>query len=219
MTIPRMKTKIFHMMILILFVLPVFAQASVPRELMALNVIKSTEPNLTQILEEFFRIEKLDGQDLGAWRKKMKAAPYLPTLYVGYDHQIKKAESLSINDNISVSGGTITIGPEDNDYDLNNNSGTVMRLRAVWGLDEIILSSQTAAWTNARRDSTRLRASLGEDVSKIYEERYLYLAQYLAAKADAPTKVNLYYTKFIVLTDRLNALTANRFADLFWREK
>ena len=206
-------------MILILLVLPALAQASVPRELAALDKIKSAEPDLSQILDEFFRTEKLDGQDLGLWRKKMKAAPYLPTLYVGYDHQIKKAESLSINDNISVSGGAITIGPEDNDYDLDNNSGTVVRLRAVWSLDEIVLNSQTGAWTNARRDATRLRASLGEDVAKIYEERYLYLAQYIAAKVADPAKANLYYVKFLVLTDRLNAFTANHFANLFWREK
>lgn len=214
-----MKTKLFYAITFALFLCSGLAHASVPRELKVLDNIKSHEPDLQQILAEYFRLEKLDGRDLASWQKKMKAAPYLPTLYLGYDHQIKKAESLSINDNISVSGGAITIGPEDNDYDLNNNSGTVMRVRAVWNLDEIILSAQTAALTNARRDATRLRSALSEDVAKIYEERYLYLAQYFAAKSAAPQKMNLYYAKFLVLTDRLNALTANRFAHQFWREK
>lgn len=184
-----------------------------------LSLIKSSEPSFSDIMQVYFANENLDGEDLRGWPKKIKTAPYLPTLYVGFDHQIRQTQSQSVKDNISVTSGIVTVGPADNNYDFNNNFGSAMHVRAVWNLDELIFNRYDVELFNARQANAKTRAGFSADIYKIYEGRYLCLEQYLELKQTGSHKAGVFYAKFLALTDRLNEITRDTFQNKFWREK
>jgi len=90
-------------------------------------------------------------------KKRVKAAPYFPALYVGYDHSLTEREGLKVSDNISLSGGDVTIGPEDNDYNYYGYLGRTVHARAVWKLDEIIFNRNHLLIESERRELLKLR--------------------------------------------------------------
>lgn len=180
--------------------------------------IKNAEPSLREIMNVHLQREHLSDDEFQGWQKRIRTAPYLPQLYLGYDQQLKKSDSLSINDNISVSDGIVTEAPEDNNYDIDNDVGQVFRVRAVWELDEIIFHRHQFPLANVRRQYAVERSRVSDALYKIYEARYLCLAQYFATKATAPQKADQFYTKYLLLTDRLDELTAGKFTDRFWRK-
>lgn len=191
------------------------SRAGVPSQF---RTIQSTEPSLSEITKVLFKQEGLGLSQLKKWQKQAKVAPYLPTLYIGYDHSFKESESLSINDNISVSGGSVTVGPEDNDYDIATNTGEVLRMRAVWRLDELVFNRNTLLIANERRDLVKLRNELSKDVYKIYEQRSLTLFQYLKFRSNR-AKAAPFYAKYLLLTQNLDAMTGGHFVGRWWREK
>lgn len=186
--------------------------------LSSFTAIKNTEPDFAEIMAVYAALNGLDDLELRGWEGKIKRSAFFPTLYAGYDHQIKKGESLKVADNVSISSGIVTVGPEDNDYDFDNDFGRAIRVRAVWALDEAVFNRNLFTLENARRDRVETAHRHAEQIFKIYETRQLYLAQYLAERGSDSQHSRLSYARFLLLTDRLNQLTANTFRDRFWRE-
>jgi hypothetical protein len=176
-----------------------------------LAVIKRGEPVFADILKVYLEEEQLGSEHLRDWERKIRKAPLLPTLYVGFDHSNRRSESLSVTDNISISGGTVTVGPEDNDLDLDNDQGQVIRVRAVWKLDEVVFNSQLFNLARERRELATLKLITAEKIHKIYESRYVALMRYLKSPSEEA------YLKYEILTDRLSQLTGRRFEKKFWR--
>jgi hypothetical protein len=209
----RKKITIFFF----LFIATGFSKNSLARD--GFQNIKAREPSFSQILKAYLKRQDFTTTNLKKWERKIKMAPFFPTLYAGYDHQLRETEALSVNDNISVSGGTVTIGPEDNDWDLANNQGQVFRVRAVWQLSDAIFNRDLFALSQERRALSKICQEAEADLYKIFEERHLYLAQYLMQASGQSKKSQLYYTKYLLLTERLDALTGRRFSKLWWRNK
>lgn len=184
--------------------------------LQAIESVRSHEPSLNTILNCYYTRERLDDSLLDRIAKKMKLAPYLPTLVAGYDDTLKASQSLSITDNISVSGGNVTVGPEDNNIDYAENSSQVFRVRAVWQLDQLVLHDDTLALFRERQNLAKLRNEMREKIAKIYEQRALYLQSYLQLRSSAPLKAEIAYSKFLLLTDSLDAITGNRYHNQWW---
>ena len=152
-------------------------------------------------------------QDL---EKRIRKAAYLPILSLGYDHQLKESESLSVNDNISISGGKVTIGPEDNDIDFDNDVGQTFRARAVWQLDGLLFNRYELSLAKQQIDLMKLKQGYAKELYHIYEKRYQALFEYFRHKGGAPSKAGVFYSKYLLLTDLLDALTGEKF--LFWRK-
>lgn len=203
--------------LLLLFLFNTSAKASVPRHLLEFKEIKDGEPGFAQIVRMYFKNEGLSNDHFRKWEKRIKKAPLLPTLYVGLDHALKESQELSINDNISISSGAITVGPEDHDFDFGASRGTTLRLRAVWRLDELVFNRDHFILYREKRALARDRADLGEDLYKIYEQRYMALIQYLRLRRISAGKAAVFYARYRVLTDRLNAMTGGVFRKRWWR--
>lgn len=196
-----------------------FTRGSVPNYLRSFEKIKNTEPKFAQIIKTYFKNEGVTNYHFRSWEKKLKLAPLLPTLYLGYDHSFKKAQGLSINDNISISSGTVTIGPEDNDYDYSSNFGTTFRARAVWKMDELVFNRNYFIMAREKRDIAKIRADLSQRIYKIYELRFIALLKYLQMRRVSSNKASVYYSKYLVLTDRLDAMTGGSFRKRWWKRK
>ncbi|EKD50431.1 MAG: hypothetical protein ACD_62C00544G0013 [uncultured bacterium] len=192
--------------------------ASLSPHIKQFSTIKQNEPSYADILFAYFKDKGITTSSLERLKKRVKAAPYFPALYVGYDHSLTEREGLKVSDNISLSGGDVTIGPEDNDYNYYGYLGRTVHARAVWKLDEIIFNRNHLLIESERRELLKLQKTIGDDLYKIYEDRYLYLIRYLQAKGHLQSKA-MYYAKYLSLTDRIDAITGGQFHDRWWREQ
>lgn len=209
---------VFKKIVALILILLAPKMAAAVNQTQQFATIKNREPSFSDLARVYTNQEKLTGYELSRLKKKAKTAAWLPTLYAGYDRSLRESEGISIQDNISVSGGSVTVGPEDNDYDLATNVGRVIRVRAVWRLDELVYSRELLAITNAGLAVHKTKSEALKDLYKIYEQRYVSLLQYLKFKSNR-AKAAPYYAKFVLLTDQLDALTSGRFAGRWWREK
>lgn len=187
------------------------AAATGPLKATLARIMKS-EPEFADIFKAYVEEHELGGEHLRGWEKKIRKAALMPTLYVGFDQSNKSSESLSITDNISISGGSVTVGPEDNDLDLDNDQGQVFRVRAVWQLDEIVFNGNLFTLARERRELATLKITTGERVFKLWEARYQHLDKYLRSHSARD------YISYKLLTDRINELTGRRFAARLWRK-
>lgn len=203
--------KRFFIFLFCLFSLPSFAAN--------FSQIKKHEPNFSQIQQAFFDHEELSLTELNREQKRARRSALLPILSLGYDHQLKRAESLSITDNISVTSAGVTVGPEDNDIDYGSNWGQMIRVRAVWRLDRLLTNSESLAVLKHKASVVKLRFQYSKELFALYEKRYALLWQYLQSRRSAPLKAKQFYAKYEWLTDELDALTGRRFQNRFWREK
>lgn len=180
--------------------------------------IVKAEPKFSEFAHAAYRHQELTEARLRAWQKRAAKAALLPKLYVGYDHSFKEGESLSITDNISVTSSGVTIGPEDNDIDYDQNLGQVIRVRAVWDLNKVVFNRDSLAVSNQRFQLYKLRRELSDSLYDLYEKRYLYLKEYFRLRGRAPNKAKSFYLKYELLTDRLDEITGGRFTDQLWRK-
>jgi hypothetical protein len=185
---------------------------------LASKVLKG-EPSFAQIMDAYLCAEGIENKNLPDWERKIKKSAYFPTLYLGYDRSFDSSQSLSNTDNISISDGTVTIGPEENDYDVDEDSGHTVRVRAVWRLSDIVFNNANFALARERRELAKLHSDLGQKIYQIYEERHLYLMKYRQSKASEPQKALIFYSKYLLLTQKLDALTEGRFAKSWWKKE
>lgn len=157
------------------------------------------EPTFSEVLKAAYAAERLNWGEVDSWRSKIKKAPWFPKIILGYDHTIREADTLSISDNISVAGGTVTVGPRENDFDQTVNNGNNLHVRAAWALNELVFPSESLAVRNQISDLMKSRLSFSDHLFKIYSER-----NELQEKKGSRTKVRL-------LTERLDALTGGVF--------
>lgn len=198
--------------LLVVVILPfsVFAESAQQR----VGKIKKQEPSFATILETYFKQEHVTNEGLAKLQKRVRRAPLLPQLYVGIDVQLKEDQSLGIGDNITISGGEVTIGPDESSYDYSENLGTTFRVRAVWKLDELVFNRNELLVSKEKQELAKSRSTLTQDVHKVYDQRYLSLLSYFQNKGSA--KGAQYYVKYLSLTEQLNALTGREFEGRWW---
>ncbi len=215
-----MKTRTMKTLIgfLVLFFLGFDCFAGIPRYVRKFTEINKQEPSYSQVLSVYLKEQGLSKNTINRLRKKIKAAPYFPTLSVGYDHSFREREGLSVTDNISISGGAVTMGPDDNDYNYYDYLGQTIHVRAVWKLDEIIFNRNHFLIENVKREHIKLETMLADALYKIYEERTLCLIKYLQYKRASSRQASLFYGKYLSLTGKLDAMTGGVFRKKWWRE-
>lgn len=126
-----------------------------------------------------------DQKEMDGWRKKTKIAAALPRLQVGFQRDLKDTVSLTTRDNVSISDGDVFIGPNESNYDQNFNQGTVIAVKALWYLDELVFNRNMLAASSERRDWVRERNRVLQQVTDAYFTRLRLIAE-LKKKTDPP---------------------------------
>jgi hypothetical protein len=166
--------------LLFLLLVPVEANAVPHRE-----GAPSREPSVQEVQQEAVRYLTYDQKEMEGWRKKAKIAAALPRLQVGFQRDLKDTISLTTRDNVSISDGEVLIGPNESNYDQNFNQGTVIGVKALWYLDELVFNRNMLAASSERRDWVRERNRILQQVTDAYFTR-LRLITELKKKTDPP---------------------------------
>ena len=129
------------------------------------------EPSIQQVQEATLRYLGYNQAQFDGWDKKTKLAAALPRLQVGFQRELKDVVSLTTRDNVSVSDGTVFVGPNENNFDQNFNQGTVIGVKALWYLDQLIFNRDMLAVSEERRHWIDDRNRILQQVTEAYFTR------------------------------------------------
>ena len=109
----------------------------------------------------------------------------MPRLQVGVQRELRDVVSLNTKDNVSITGGDVFIGPNENAFNQYLNQGTSFEVKAVWSLNELVFSRDSLAVSAERRDWLRERGRALQSVTEAYYTRKRLLFE-LKLKTDPP---------------------------------
>lgn len=133
--------------------------------------IEAREPSVNEVQEETIRHLGFNQRAIERWEKQSRWSAALPRLQVGFQRDLKDVVSLTTKDSVSVTGGNVTVGPTQNDFDKNFNQGTSFDVRTVWYLNELIFNRDTLAASSERRDWMREKKRSLQEVTEAYLTR------------------------------------------------
>jgi len=132
---------------------------------------EAREPSIQEVQEETLRYLGYNQSQIDGWDKKTKIAAVLPRLQVGFQRELKDVVSLTTRDNVSISDGSVFVGPNENNYDQNFNQGTVIGVKALWYLDQLIFNRDMLAASAERRNWVNERNRILQQVTEAYFTR------------------------------------------------
>lgn len=135
------------------------------------SFLDAREPSIQEVQEQTVHYLGFNHEEMDQWKSRSRWAAVLPRLQAGFDRELKDVVTLSTQDSVSISGGEITIGPDENDFDQNFNQGTSFDVKAVWFLNELIFNRDSLAASSERRDWIRERTRALEEVTEAYFAR------------------------------------------------
>ncbi len=168
------------------------------------------EPSFAAIIETVFTREHLNFDEMELWKQKMKKAPWLPTLSVGFTQALRETKQVTLSDNVSVSGNGVVVGPQDNNFNQVVNQGSQVQARVLWNLSNLVYPQETVSFLHGERDLSHDRAVMEEQIYKIFEERRKLWAQYFSGKVKGDDKIVI-KVRVEALTQRLDAVTQRQF--------
>ncbi|MBI3540953.1 MAG: hypothetical protein HY073_02285 [Deltaproteobacteria bacterium] len=135
------------------------------------GVAEAREPSIHEVQEETIRHLGFDQNETEKWEKQSRWSAALPRLQVGFQRDLKDVVSLTTKDSVSVTGGDVTVGPTQSNFDKNFNQGTSFDVRTVWYLNELVFNRDTLAASSERRDWMREKNRNLQEVTQAYFTR------------------------------------------------
>ena len=137
----------------------------------------AAEPSIREVQQETVRHLGFDQGEIDSWKKRSRLSAVLPRLQVGFQRELKDVVSLTTKDSVSVTGGDVFVGPDENNFDQNFNQGTSFDVKAIWFLNELIFNRDSLAASNEQRDWMRERNRILQEVTEAYFTRKRLIAE------------------------------------------
>jgi len=167
-------------------------------------------PSIEATQQKALRYAGLNQDDFEDWRGRVRWSAALPKLQFGFDRDLKDVVSLATRDNISITGGDVTIGPQERNFDEDFNEGTSFEVKAVWDLAGLVFNSDEMNVSSVARLWVRERNLILSDLEETYFEREELVKQ--AVKIVGVNKRRRLETRIRVLTAHLDGLTGGWFS-------
>ena len=165
-------------------------------------------PPIDEVQKEALDYARMRPEELSDLKKRARRAAMLPHLQVGAKHSIQDDIDISINDNVSVSGTGVNIGPETTDLQQSSDADTAVEVKAVWSLNELIFNRDMLDVAEEARYQMRERRQLVSEVNKLYFGLQLLEANNGKSK-ESPAIQNIRRSEIIA---DLDALTGGWFS-------
>jgi hypothetical protein len=155
----------------------------------------------------------LAGNEIEKWKKRIPWGALTPQLRFSIQRDLNEQMRITNKDNISISSGEVTIGPNEQDILQDFDAGTKFQVTAVWNLDRLLFSRDSVLVSQERRRRNQERYDLLDKVNKHYFER-LAAIEVLASNRRIPLKERLKLKTLIQdRTARLDAYTGGWFSE------
>ncbi len=129
------------------------------------------KPTLHQLEVAALKYASLDPQEVINWKSRIKWAKALPQVTVGYEQRLVNQINNTIQDSISVTSSSITVGPPQSQLNQNNNLNQGFEAKATWSLDELVFNKDSLLISKEARYRNLMRSQVLEELYQIYFER------------------------------------------------
>jgi hypothetical protein len=128
---------------------------------------------------------------------------------VGWESNFLNQNTNVIQDSISVTSSGVTVGPEANRVDLDNQNNRDLEVKAVWAFDQLVFNRDQLDISREARDLFFVRTRLLEELHQAYFDlKSLLLQQEIShfKSSDAPWAIQVERKM-----EKLNSLTGGEF--------
>lgn len=128
-------------------------------------------PSLQEVSTQALRYARLEPKAIRDWEKKVRKAPLLPRLQLGFERAIKNGVDVNVEDSVAVNSSGITIGPTQSKQIQNADSDFNFEVKAVWYLDQLLFSRDHLDISQEARYLSLERERILSEVRKYYFQR------------------------------------------------
>lgn len=170
------------------------------------------EPTISEVQRAAIQYANIDPSRIDTWYRASLSQALVPQVKVTVGHDTDEDDSLSSSSTISVSGGTVTIGPDDITRGESTDYDWSYRLSLDWDLNELVFNKDQLSISGESEDMVELRNDIVDEVSKLYfDRRRLQIEMVLNPSADLKMQIRN-ELRLQELTAALDALTGGYFA-------
>jgi hypothetical protein len=134
------------------------------------KLIAATPP-IAEVHRHVILSAGLANQDIEKWKKRIPLRALLPQLRVSVQRDVDENFRITNSDKVSISGGNVTIGPDEQDFIHDFDAGTRFQVAAVWYLDRLLFSRDSIVVSQERRRRKEEELKLLDRVTQLYFER------------------------------------------------
>lgn len=128
-------------------------------------------PTIAEVQLKAIEHARLEPSEISSWKKRARMQAFLPQLSVEYERRTRYLVDIGITDSVYVGSNGVVVGPEEGNYNYNNNADQNVVVKAVWSLNETVFNPDMLnVSAEARRLAVDRQMILGE-VTRNYFER------------------------------------------------
>ncbi len=172
----------------------------------------AAQPSAYQVYEQALRVAQLRTEDMISWRQRARWRAALPQLRFTFQRDFDEGLRVVNHDNISISSGNITVGPDEKDITRDFGAGNRFQVAAVWELDKLIFNRDAALLSQERRKRHQEKQVLLEKVNQYFFERAAALQELKQNRRLSRKQRRQLYWRAQERQGRLDALTAGWFS-------
>ncbi|MBF0491873.1 MAG: hypothetical protein HQM15_03750 [Deltaproteobacteria bacterium] len=183
----------------------------------SLQALQATELSLRQLEQIALKKSGLHPEEVLRWKKRARWSALLPRVVAGYEQKGVVQINNSIQDSISVTSSSVSIGPPDSSLHQEEDFNRFFSVKAYWDLNELIFNHDELAVSAEARSRKLVTTQIIDELHQAYFERKKILSQHPDKKRDEfPASLQL---RLEELEAKLDNLTDGEFLKSLENEK
>jgi len=127
-------------------------------------------PDVIMVQRAALDYARIRPEDLSNLKKRTRTSALLPTFQLATKRTYINKIDVSVSDNVSVTSAGTNIGPESSSAQQNTDDNTVLEVKAVWSLSDLIYNRDMLDIAEEARLQMRDRRALVTDINRLYFE-------------------------------------------------
>ena len=174
----------------------------------------ANEPSVQDVQKAAMRYAHIDPQEFARWRRLVKTRALAPeTFQVTVGHDTDDDTDYARGKTISLTGGTVTIGPDDEAWGHSTDNDWDYEVKMKWKLQDFIWNKEMLRVSSETADQVGLRQDILNEITKIYfDRRRLQIDMVLDSNISMEAKIKQ-ELRLQELTAAIDALTGGYFSE------
>lgn len=174
----------------------------------------ANEPTIQDVQSAAVRYAEVDSNLYSSWRNGARNRALIPeTFQVSVGHDTDDDTDYSKSKTISLSGNTVTIGPDDESWGHDTDDDWDYEVRLKWTLQDFVFNPDMLRVSAETQDQVEFRQSILSEVTKLYFDRKRLKAEIvLDPQVDISIQVKR-QLRLEEITAALDSMTGGFFTD------
>lgn len=125
-------------------------------------------PPFDEVARQALHYARLAPGSIHLWEKRVRKAPLLPRLQMGFERRLKNFVNVGVQDSVSVTTGGVAVGPPKQEQVQNSDNNYNFEIKAVWFLDQLLFSRDDLEISQEARELARERERILQQARQSY---------------------------------------------------